>query len=278
MLHVLGVDDNAIAYRVRVGRLHRLHRGVYAVGHTVLTGRGRWMAAVLAAGPEAVLSHAAAGALWGLRPSAAVVVDVTVPGTGGRRKRKGLRIHRARTLETTTHEGIPVTTPARTVLDLAAVLQRRPLERVLDQAENARLTEVASLVALGRAHPGHRGAGRLMAILDTHAPGTTLTRSELEERFLALCRDHDLPRPLVNHPVAGRERDFVFAAQRLVVETDSWRHHHTREAFEGDRHRDAILLRAGYRTLRVTHRQLTDTPSDVALTLRAALAADRRAA
>jgi hypothetical protein len=107
---------------------------------------------------------------------------------------------------------------------------------------------------VARAHPGHRGASRLLASLDTHIPGTTLTRSELEERFLALCRDHDLPRPLVNHPVAGRERDFVFAAQRLVVETDSWRHHDTRESFEDDRHRDAILLRAGYRTLRVTHR------------------------
>jgi very-short-patch-repair endonuclease len=201
-----------------------------------------------------------------------------VPGTGGRRTRKGLRIHRARTLETTTHEGIPVTTPERTVLDLAATLQRRPLEKLLDQVENARLTDVASLAALARAHPGHRGRSGLLASLDTHTPGTTLTRSELEERFLALCREHELPRALVNHPVAGRERDFVFAAQRLVVETDSWRHHHTREAFEDDRHRDAILLRAGYRTLRVTHRQLTDTPSDVALTLREVLAADRRAA
>jgi hypothetical protein len=154
-------------------------------------------------------------------------------------------------------------TPARTILDLAATLQRRPLERLLDQAENARLTDVASLEALARAHTGHQRAGRLLAALDTHEPGTTLTRSALEERFLALCHDHALPRPLVNHPVAGRERDFVFPAERLAVEADSWQHHHTRAAFEDDRRRDAILLRARYRTLRVTHRRLTADPHDV---------------
>jgi hypothetical protein len=275
----LGIDDNAIAYRIRTSRLHRLHRGVFAVGHSVVGIRGRWMAATLACGPDAALSHAAAGALWELRRSAAVLIDVTVPATA-RRKHPGLRVHTARGLhaEVTMHVGIPVTTPARTILDLAATLQRRPLERVLDSAENARLTDVASLEALARAHTGHRGASRLLAALDAHEPGTTLTRSVLEERFLALCRDHGLPRPLVNHDVAGRERDFVFPAQRLVVETDSWQHHHSRAAFEDDRRRDAILLRAGYRTLRVTHHQLTHDPHDVALTLHAVLDADRRAA
>jgi very-short-patch-repair endonuclease len=228
------------------------------------------MAAVLAAGPAAVLSHAAAAALWELRRSAAVLVDVTVPGTGSR-KRPGLRIHRARTLETTTHEGIPVTTPARTILDLAATLQRRPLERLLDQAENTRLTDVPSLEAVARAHTGHRGASRLLAILDAHEPGSTLTRSELEEVFLTLCRNAGLPRPAVNARVVGPEVDFVFTEQRLLVETDSWRWHRTREAFERDRDRDALHTRAGYRTLRFTHRQLSSEPDAVAQTLRAAL-------
>ena len=220
------------------------------------------------------------GALWDLRRSAAAIVDVTLPGTGGRRQRKGLRIHRARDLtgEITTHDGIPVTTPARTILDLASILQRRPLERLLDQAENARLTDVAALDALARAHAGHRGATRLLAILHEHAPGTTLTRSGLEERFLGLCRDNGLPRPLVNHHVGGRERDFVFVEQRLVVETDTWRYHGTRRAFEDDRHRDAMPLRAGYRTVRVTDTQLEYEPEAVVATLAVVLNADRRAA
>jgi hypothetical protein len=271
-LRALGLADHAITKRAARGRLHRVHQGVYAVGHTVLGARGRWTAAVLAAGPHAVLSHAAAGALWELRASAAVIVDVTIAG-GGSRKRPGLRIHRARDLTglTTTHDGIPVTTPARTIMDLAATLQRRPLERLLDQAENARLTDVASLVALARAHPGHRGASRLTTALSSHEPGTTLTRSELEERFLALCRTRGLPRPAVNARVVGPEVDFVFAEQRLLVEADSWTWHRSREAFERDRDRDAVHTRAGYRTLRFTHRQLTTTPDAVAATRRAAL-------
>jgi very-short-patch-repair endonuclease len=231
------------------------------------------MAAVLAGGPGAVLSHAAAGALWELRASAATRTDITVRRTG-RGTRPGLRIHRPRQLsstEVTTHLGIPVTTPARTILDLAATLQRRPLERLLDQAENARLTDVACLAALARAHPGHRGAGRLLRALSRHTPGTTLTRSEREERFLALCRAHGLPQPRVNEYVEGFEVDFSFLDARLLVETDSWTWHRSREAFERDRHRDAAHTRAGYSTLRFTHRQLTHEPAAVAATLRAAL-------
>jgi REase_MTES_1575 len=222
------------------------------------------------------LSHAAAGALWELRASAAVIVDVTVPRTG-RRKRPGLRIHRPRALpahEVTTHDRIRVTTPARTILDLAATLQRRPLERLLDSAENARLTDVASVVALARAHAGHRGAGRLLAALDTHTPGTTLTKSELEERFLALCRANGLPAPLVNESVNGFEVDFAFPNARLIVETDGWSWHRTRHAFERDRHRDAVHARAGYRTIRFTDTQLRHDPQAVVATLVALVSDD----
>jgi hypothetical protein len=184
-----------------------------------------------------------------------------------------VRIHRARNLDgqTTTHDGIPVTTPARTILDLAATLQPRRLERLLDQAETARLTDVASLDALARAHAGHRGAAKLRAALGTHTPGTTLTRSGLEERFLELCRDSGLPQPLVNETVAGVEVDFFFVDTGLVIEADSWQHHRTRFAFERDRRRDATLARAGYRTLRMTHAQLTDEPRVVVDTLITAL-------
>jgi hypothetical protein len=273
-LRRLGLSDGGITARAQRGGLHSVHRGVYAVGHTVLSARGRWMAAVLACGPRAVLSHASAAALLELRASAAVIVDVTLPGSGGRRRRTGIRIHRARDLaaQTTTKDGIPVTTPARTILDLAAVLQRRPLERLLDQAERARLMDVASLQALARAHAGHHGAPKLRAVLEVHEPGTTLTKSELEERFLKLCHDAGLPRPSVNARVTGPEVDFVFAEERLLVETDSWRHHRSREAFERDRRRDQIHTRAGYRTLRFTHDQLTTEPRTVAATVAAALA------
>jgi very-short-patch-repair endonuclease len=270
-LRALGLSDSAIGRRVGAGRLHAIHRGVYAVGHLVLGARGRYMAAVLACGPGAVLSHASAAALWGLRPSAAVTVDVTVPRTGSRARRPRLRIHRPLAVpDSTTHDGIPVTTPARTILDLAATLQRRPLERLLDQAENARLTDVASLAALARAHAGHRGARKLLATLTTHAPGTTLTRSGLEELFLAICRANGLPQPKVNHDLAGHERDFVFPAQLLVVEVDSWTYNRSRRAFETDRYRDAALLLAGYRTLRVTDTQLEHDPAGVAATVAAA--------
>jgi very-short-patch-repair endonuclease len=278
-LRDVGLSDTVIGRRVAGGSLHRVHTGVYAVGHPVLGAHGRWMAAVLACGPDAALSHASAAALWDLRPSSAVLVDVTVPGTGAR-ARAGLRIHRPRTLpdsELTTHHGIPVTTPARTLLDLAAILQRRPLERALDEAEIRELTDYPALDAVARAHAGHHGSGKLRRALQTHHAGTTATKSKLEERFLRLCRDHRLPIPLVNTWVDFKEVDFLFPDAKVIVETDSWTHHHTRRSFETDRARDATMARAGYRTLRFTHRHLLHDPHGVAATIRAALA-DRRAA
>jgi very-short-patch-repair endonuclease len=272
----LGLSRNAIAARAAAGRLHRIHRGVYAVGHPVLPRYARWMAAVLAAGPGAALSHASAAALWEIRPSGATRVDVSVPNSAGRTKRPGLRVHRATSLagtETTHHRAIPVTTPARTLLDLAASLPRRALERALDQAEVLELFDLRALHEAMHAHRGERGARRLAAALEEHQAGTTLTKSELEDRMLALCRTHGIEQPQVNETVAGLEVDFLFAAQRLVVEADGWQFHRTRAAFERDRQRDAVLAHAGYRTLRVTHRQLTRRPSEVV----AAIGAARRA-
>jgi Transcriptional regulator, AbiEi antitoxin/Protein of unknown function (DUF559) len=273
-LAALGVPPRAVSRRAADGRLHRVHRGVYAVGHPVLTERGRLTAAVLAGGEGTVLSHAAAAALWGIRASDAESIDVTTDHRSGRRKRPRLRIHRPRTLrpdEITTHDGIPVTTPARTVLDLAATLRRRPLERILDRVEVLELTDYPALHHIADAHPGHRGAPKLRAALDTHRAGTTLTKSELEERFLGLCRAHGLPTPLVNTWPSGQEVDFRFPGHALIVEADSWTHHRSRTAFENDRARDARHTRAGYRTLRFTHRQLTEQPATVAQTVAAGL-------
>jgi very-short-patch-repair endonuclease/predicted transcriptional regulator of viral defense system len=268
-LAALGLARGGVAARARAGRLHRVHQGVYAVGHTVLTVNGRRMAAVLAAGLGAVLSFVSAAALWELRATSATRIDVTVRTKGGR-ARQGLRIHRTPTLkadEVTNHQGIPVTTPSRTLLDLAATLPRRALERALDEAEVQGLYDLTSLSAMASAHAGERGAARLQqALADDGEP--TLTDSELEELMLALCNEHGIERPNPRTWVAGLRVDFVFGASRLVVETDSWAYHRTRRAFERDRERDAILARAGYRTLRFTHRQMTREPALVAETLR----------
>jgi very-short-patch-repair endonuclease len=237
------------------------------------------MAAVLACGSSAALSHTSAAALWAIRPSDATLVDVTVPGTAAR-KRPGLRIHRSRSLgpgEVTTRDDIPVTTPARTILDLAARLGERDLHRALDRAEILELTDYPTLDALARARAGHGGAGKLRQALRDHTAGTTLTRSELEERFLALCREQALPTPRVNASVAGLEVDFLFPSARLVVETDGWQYHRTRQAFERDRRRDAALMLAGYRTLRFTHRQIAADAHMVARTVAAAVAQARAA-
>jgi predicted transcriptional regulator of viral defense system len=272
-LRTLGLSDTAVSKRAAAGRLHRVHRGVYAVGHRVLPARGAWMAATLACGDGAVLSHAAAAALWELRPSDGAVVDVTVPSAGARR-RPGLRIHRDPRLaadEVAHRHGVPVTRVERTLLDLATTLPPRGLQRALDEAAVSGRLDLTLLDAVIARHGGHHRAAKLRAALDAHRPGTTLTRSALEERFLALCHRHDLPRPTVNAGVAGLEVDFLFAPARLVVETDGWRFHGTRTAFERDRRRDATLTLRGYRVLRFTHRQLEHEPAAVAATVAAAL-------
>jgi very-short-patch-repair endonuclease len=278
-LRVLGLSTQAISQRAAAGRLHRVHHGVYAVCHRVLTTRGRWMAAVPACGSDAVLSHASAAALWEIRSSAAAGTDVSVP-RAGRRSRPGLRIHRPRTLpanEVTARHGIPVTTPARTVLDLAARLTESRLESLLNEVERRELTDYPALDALARAHPGCRGAAKLRRTLATYYAGTDLTRSDLEILFRELCRDHGLPEPRVNQRIAGKEVDFLFPDYRLIVETDSWRYHKTRRSFEDDRARDVLTLQAGYRTLRFTDRRLEREPRAVAAAI-ATVLADRRAA
>lgn len=267
----LGLSDPGIARRLRDGRLHRVHQGVYALGRPTLTTKGRLLAAVLSCGGEAALSHRSAAVLWGLLPERGPRIDVTVPAGGGRRRRKAVIIHRSPLPggeTTTTNDGIPLTTPARTLIDLADVLPRRQLERALDEAAYLRLD-------LGGLAPrnGRRGCGVLASVLARHDAGATRTRSELEERMLRVCHRFRLPRPEVNATVEGYRADFVWREQRLVVETDGWEAHGTRAAFERDRRRDADLLAAGWRVLRISYARLEREPEWVAARIAAALGA-----
>lgn len=272
-LVALGVSGAAIEARVRRGRLHPLHRGVYAVGHPVVGIDGRRLAAAWSCGPHAVLSHRSAAGLWGLRADASARFDVTVPTRAGRRPRRGIVVHRmaVRPFEVTARDGIPVTTPARTLVDLAEVVGRRPLERAADEAQGLRLFDLVAIERVLDAHPGRHGSARVGALLAGYGIGAGLTRSELEERVLAVCDRAGVPRPAVNARVAGLEVDFLWAAERLVLEADSRRHHDTRAAFERDRERDARLLVAGLRVLRVTRGRLVLEPDEVGATLLALL-------
>ncbi|HVE69597.1 MAG TPA: type IV toxin-antitoxin system AbiEi family antitoxin domain-containing protein [Solirubrobacteraceae bacterium] len=270
-----GLRRRAVEHRVEQGRLHPLHRGIYAVGHRSVSREGRWMAAVLAGGHGAVLSHRAAAELWELRPPAGGAIEATVPRS--LRSRPGLRFHRVALPdhERTTHRGIPVATPARILLDLATVLRRHELERAAEEAERRALVEPAALDALFAEHPRAKGIRVLRAIADSGRP-QALTRSDLEARFLRFLDRADLPTPRVNARIrAGGRRlevDFVWPRQRVAVELDGHAYHSTRAAFERDRERDRLLQAAGWRVVRITWRQLRDDPEAVARDLRRLLA------
>ena len=260
-----GVSEPTIDKWVQRRRLFPLHRGVYAVGHEAVGLRGRELAAVLAAGDDALLSHQSGAGLIGVRPPWQGVIHVTA-ARGSRRN--GLIIHRARTLDQrdrTVHLGIPVTSPARTLLDLAEVLPERQLEDALAEAEIKGLaTDLEDVIARS---PGRRGAVLLTELLDDVAP----TRSVLEREFLTPVHDHDLPRPLINARVNGYEVDAHWPEARLIAELDGFRTHGTRRSFERDRERDAELQAAGWRVMRITFRQLRRAPGAVAARLRRAL-------
>jgi very-short-patch-repair endonuclease len=269
-LHGLGITDDDIAYRVRTGRLHPIHRGVYAVGHRHLTQNALFVAAVLAIGPGAALSHASAAVLYEVRRAIAGPIDVTVARR--LKPRRGIRIHSGRCLprsDVVVREGIPVTTPARTLLDLADVLDRRSLERAVHEAEVQRLVTHDRLREQIARSPGRRATTVLAAIL---AEGPAPTRSELEDRALELFKQADLPRPRTNVQVLGIEVDFLFPAARLIVEVDGDRYHGTAFARRTDAAKQARLEAAGYRVLRLTWEQVTQRPQQTVARLRRALA------
>jgi very-short-patch-repair endonuclease len=271
----LGMGRRAIVRRLEQGRLHELYRGVYVVGVRRISKRGRWMAAVLAYGQGAVLSHRSAARLWGILPPSSEWVEVTRPNR--RIRRDGIVGHRGsvRADEREVVDGIPVTSPFRTVFDLASVLDRRGLERAFHEAEVQGLRDRVSLPMLLERYPGRRGSRNLRALLEAAEP-VGFTRNDFEEAFVALVDAHCLRRPRMNGDLHLRGRffqiDALWEEERVAVELDSRSIHGTSRNFESDRQRDRILLAEGWRTVRVTWRQLQEEPDEVAADLKQALA------
>lgn len=252
-LRIVGLSRGAIAHRVKTRRLHRLHLGVFAVGRPEVGPLGREVAALLACGPGTVLSHASAAALWGLCDPPETVEVVSRRG----RTRDGITAHRGELDrdDTRTKHHLRVTSPARTLLSLADVVDLTELERMVGEAASKKLTterELHEAIA-----SGGRGAAKLRAILDR---GPAFTRSEAERRLLTLIRAARLPKPKVNARIGAHEVDFAWPDRRLIVEVDGYAFHATRAAVENDRRREGDLDAAGFEVLRCTWRQITREP------------------
>lgn len=279
-LQEIGLSQRAVSDRVTAGRLHRLHRGVFAAERPAPPGR--WMAAVLAAGPGACLSHRSAAALWGLVEERGRTIHMTVPHATTRR-RPPLQIHTGgmlRTEDMTACDGIPCTSVHRTLLDLAATVDRRTLERAVDRAEGLRLFDLRALDDVMAHNRGRRGNRALASLLAGYRESTE-TRSEAEERLLALVRASGLPTPRVNAWLAlpdggGCRPDFLWRHARLVVEVDGRRYHATRRGFQRDRRRDRRLALAGFETRRYSASEVAREPERVVTEIRAFLARARR--
>lgn len=270
------MTSRAIDHRVGCDRLHRIHRGVYLVGHQVPPPYARELAAALACGPGALVSHRSAAALWSLPTSDQQEVDVTA--SRGRTPRPGIRLHRVLDLaprHRTVRLGVPVTTPIRTLFDLAQIVEARELERAYEEAWVKRLVNARRLAVELERSPGRRGAAALRKLLEREAE-PTLTRREAEIRLRELVRSAELPVPETNVRVGRYEVDVLWRAERLVVEVDSWRWHSSRAAFERDRRRDADLVARGLRVIRVTWRQIVYEPIALATRLGVALDQARR--
>jgi hypothetical protein len=272
-LLAIGLSEDAIWRRVKTGRLHRVHAGVYAVGHPLLFPYTQYMAAVLACGADAVASHRSAGALRGLCRPPSGDIEVIVPRAGGRRRR-GITVHGTRSLRPTEIglcEHIPCTTTARTLVDLAAVLDRRRLRRALERSIELRLFDGVLMDAALEGARGRRGTGVLRELLAALADEPAPARNELERRFLDLVRELGLPIPVVNAHVGVHQVDFHWPPHRLIVETDGRATHDTPHQFEEDRRRDLELTLAGWHVIRVSWRQVINESGRVAALLRARL-------
>jgi len=269
----LGLSPSGIGHRVRRGNLHIVHRGVYAVGHAAVALDGLRMAAVLACGPDAALSHVSGAALLGFRETTSVLFDVTART---RASRPGLRVHRAALdpRDVVTVCGIPVTAPARTLIDLADVLTDDATVRAFEEAIRLRLLTPADVEEVLERHPGRRAIPLLTAQLSRHLPGIQRTRSELEKAFVRLVETHDLrPRPQINAHVAGYEVDALWPARGRVVELDGLAFHRTRAAMRRDYGKALALTRAGLHVVRLDWEQVTAHAEATARTLGALLRA-----
>lgn len=277
-LLALGIGDGTTKRWLRAGRLHSLHREAFAVGYTRVSLYGRWLAAVLACDEGALLSHRSAAALWGLARPRGSTVDVT--GRGGRQwrpGRSGICLHRGQIHagEATERAGIPVTTVARTLFDLAEAVDREQLRRAWEEADRLKLLNLRAIERVCELGYGRHALRPIRPLLaEARVPVTT--RSPLEDRFAEFCREHlaDLPAPQTNVSILDHEVDAYWSSHRLAVEMDSWEFHGHRAAFERDRARDAKMQTAGYRVLRFTHRQLETEAPRITTQLRTMLGAD----
>jgi predicted transcriptional regulator of viral defense system len=263
----LGLTPRAIEHRLKTRRLHLLWRSVYAVGRPEVNGHGHLMAAALACGPDAVISHESAAALWGLVPSAPDTVHVSVLA-GFDRRPPGIVIHRRVALrpdDVTRRHGIPVTAVACTLVDVAPRLTRERLERSVNEADRHDLVTPERLREELERFAGRAGVKRLRSILDEHT--FALTDSELEQRFLPLARAAGLPPPLTQSHLNGFRVDFYWPDLGLVIETDGLRYHRTAAQQARDRARDQAHVAAGLTVLRFTHGQVRFEPGHVASTL-----------
>jgi very-short-patch-repair endonuclease len=272
-LREVGLGRNAVTMRVQAGRLHRLHRGVYAVGNPAPSPQGGWMAAVLACGRiaegegldfrrtvlgywNAALSHRCAACLWGMLPGGGKVVDVSVLGDGGKRRRRGIRLHRSLTLSSghvTLRDGIPVTTPARTIADLRRLAVGPG--RFISAYELRQAIRQANVLGLSTDEEARRER----------------SRSDLELDFLHLCHHHRLPTPEANVRIGPHLVDFLWRKWRVVVETDGYGSHRGRAAFQEDRGRDLDLRTRGFEVIRLSEKQVNDEAPQVVAALRRAL-------
>ncbi|HEY5052421.1 MAG TPA: DUF559 domain-containing protein [Solirubrobacterales bacterium] len=263
----LGFKSGAIKREIESRRLCHIHRGVYASGHQPLNQRARWLAAVLACGEGAALSHRSAAALWGLARSSGPKIDVTSPhGRAGRRR---ITFHECRLdpEDLTTVGSIPVTSVARTLFDFAEVVDFTRLERACEEADRLNLLPMRALERVVERGLGRHALKPIRPIV-TAARHPDTTNSPLEDRFVLFCREHNLPKPLTNVVIEGKEVDAFWPARRMMVELDSWTFHHHRAAFERDRARDAALQAAGYRVVRLTSRRIEGEGHAVAEELR----------
>jgi very-short-patch-repair endonuclease len=269
LMHI-GFTSSAIEHRLATGRLHPAASGVYVVGRPELTRHGRWMAAVLACGPKAVLSHGSAAALWEIGRERSGLTEVSLPSRVHRR-RPAIVVHRRATLsesEMTTRQGISVTTPVCTLIDLASHLPPGRLEAAINEADKRGLSDPEAVrQALEGLDPRRPGVAALRRTLDRRT--FRLTDSELERRFLKVVAEAGLSLPETGRQVDGFRVDFFWPDIGLVVETDGLRYHRTAAQQAKDRVRDQAHLAAGRTPLRFTHAQVRFEPESVRATLSA---------
>ena len=270
----IGLRSDAISYRVKSGRLIRVYTGVYAVGHLPTLPQDRAVGALLACGPGAVLSHGSAATLWGVFRRWDSPFEVTTPSA---RRRPGIRVHRAALTraDITTHLGVRVTSPARTLLDIAPRVTEKTRARAVNELRTSRYLHLEELGELLERCPRHPGTRRLLPFVET---ADNATRSKFERDFLAFAERFGLPRPQVNVTVAGREADVYFPEERVIVELDGYEFHSSKERFRSDRKNDADALTLDIVTVRVTTDRLEGTPEEEAERLHLILELRRRRA